>query len=86
MGRKTCARGAKQVLSGRNNDHFNKLTGSEVRVLHAVAETGGVPEIAAVLGISESTVRRQLNSLFDKTGTQADLVKLVATHASPFHT
>lgn len=64
-----------------------KLTGSEVRVLHAVVETGGVPEIAAALGILESTVRTHLKSLFDKTGThrQADLVKLVATHAGPFH-
>ena len=64
-----------------------KLTGSEVRVLHAVVETGGVPEIAAALGILESTVRTHLKSLFEKTGAhrQADLVKLVATHASPFH-
>jgi DNA-binding CsgD family transcriptional regulator len=64
-----------------------KLTGSEVRVLQAVVETGGVPEIAVALGVSESTVRTHLKNLFDKTGThrQADLVKLVATHASPFH-
>jgi DNA-binding NarL/FixJ family response regulator len=63
-----------------------KLTGSEVRVLHAIVDTGGVPDIAAALGISESTVRTHLKRLFEKTDThrQVDLVKLVAAHASPF--
>jgi DNA-binding CsgD family transcriptional regulator len=63
-----------------------KLTGTEVRVLHAVVETGGVPDIAAVLGISRTTVRTHLKHLFEKTGTrrQADLVKLIGAHASPF--
>ena len=62
-----------------------KLTGSEVRVLHAIVDTGGVPDIAAALGISESTVRTHLKRLFGKTSThrQVDLVKLVAAHASP---
>jgi DNA-binding NarL/FixJ family response regulator len=63
-----------------------RLTGSEVRVLHAIVDTGGVPDIAAALGISESTVRTHLKRLFEKTSThrQVDLVKLVAAHASPF--
>jgi DNA-binding NarL/FixJ family response regulator len=63
-----------------------KLTGSEVRVLHAIVDTGGVPDIAAALGISESTVRTHLKRLFEKTSThrQVDLVKLLAAHASPF--
>lgn len=63
-----------------------KLTGGEVRVLQAVVDTGGVPEIAEALGISTSTVRTHMRSLFEKTGThrQADLVKLIAEHASPF--
>ncbi|HWL21060.1 MAG TPA: helix-turn-helix transcriptional regulator [Bradyrhizobium sp.] len=62
------------------------LTGTEVRVLQAIVATGGVPDVAAALGISESTVRSHLKRLFDKTSThrQADLVKLVATHANPF--
>jgi DNA-binding CsgD family transcriptional regulator len=61
------------------------LTGSELRVLSAVVEIGGVPEIADTLGISESTVRTHLKQLFQKTGShrQADLVKLVATHSKP---
>jgi hypothetical protein len=47
---------------------------------------GGVPDIAAALGISGSTVRTHLKRLFEKTSThrQVDLVKLVASHASPF--
>jgi DNA-binding NarL/FixJ family response regulator len=63
-----------------------KLTGSEVRVLHAIVETGGVPDIAAALGVSESTVRTHLKRLFEKTAThrQVDLVMLVAGHAGPF--
>jgi DNA-binding NarL/FixJ family response regulator len=63
-----------------------RLTGSEVRVLHAIVDTGGVPDIAAALGVSESTVRTHLKRLFEKTAThrQVDLVKLVAAHASPF--
>lgn len=63
-----------------------KLTGSEVRVLHAIVDTGGVPEIAVALGVSEATVRTHLKRLFDKTSThrQVELVKLVAAHRAPF--
>jgi DNA-binding CsgD family transcriptional regulator len=45
-----------------------------------------VPQIAHELGLAESTVKSHLRNLFDKTGVnrQADLVKLVAEHASPF--
>jgi DNA-binding CsgD family transcriptional regulator len=62
------------------------LTASEVRALQAVVEIGGVPAVARALGISEATVKTHLHHLFAKTGTirQADLVKLVASHASPF--
>ena len=57
-----------------------KLTPSELRVLHAIVEVGGVPEVAAALGIAVTTVKTHLGRLFEKTGTkrQADLVKLVA--------
>lgn len=63
-----------------------KLTPSELRVLNAVVEVGGVPSIAVALGISEATVKTHLHHVFTKTGTmrQAELVKLVAGHASPF--
>jgi DNA-binding CsgD family transcriptional regulator/PAS domain-containing protein len=62
-----------------------KLTPSELRVLAALSEVGGVPAVAEVVGIAEATVKTHLQHLFAKTGTnrQTDLVKLVATHASP---
>jgi DNA-binding CsgD family transcriptional regulator len=61
------------------------LTPSEVRVLLAIAQEGGVPETAVALGINESTVRTHLQRVFAKTGTgrQADLVKLVAELSNP---
>jgi DNA-binding CsgD family transcriptional regulator len=63
-----------------------KLTGTELRVLQAIVDIGGVPEAAAALGISESTVRTHLKALFEKTEThrQVELVKLLAAHTNPF--
>jgi DNA-binding CsgD family transcriptional regulator len=62
-----------------------KLTPSELRVLLAIVEVGGVPEVAAVLGVASTTIRTHLYRLFEKTGVtrQADLVKLVAGYATP---
>jgi DNA-binding CsgD family transcriptional regulator/PAS domain-containing protein len=62
-----------------------KLTPTELRVLLAVVEVGGVPEVAEALGISEGTVKTHLHRLFAKTDTarQADLVKLVAGFSNP---
>jgi DNA-binding CsgD family transcriptional regulator/PAS domain-containing protein len=62
-----------------------KLTPSELRVLLAIVEVGGVPEVAEALGIGEATVKTHLHRLFAKTetGRQADLVKLVAGFSSP---
>ena len=56
------------------------LTPTELRVLLAIVEVGGVPEVAAALGVADSTIKAHLGSLFEKTGAgrQADLVKLVA--------
>jgi DNA-binding CsgD family transcriptional regulator len=61
---------------------FN-LTPAEVRVLFAIIEIGGVPEVAPVLGISEQTVKTHLHRIYEKTATrrQADLVKLVAGYS-----
>lgn len=62
-----------------------KLTPTELRVLMAIVEVGGVPEVATAFGIAETTVRTHVTRLFEKTGTsrQADLVKLVAGYATP---
>jgi DNA-binding CsgD family transcriptional regulator len=62
-----------------------KLTAMELRVLLAIVEVGGVPEVAEVLGIAETTVRTHLQQTYYKTGTnrQADLVKLVAAFSNP---
>src|SRR5436305_3416796 len=63
---------------------FN-LTPTELRVLLAIVEVGGVPEVAAALRIAVTTVKSHLGRLFDKTGVtrQADLVKLVAGYSTP---
>jgi DNA-binding CsgD family transcriptional regulator len=63
-------------------DQF-KLTPAEVRVMFAIVEIGGVPEVAPVLGISEQTVKTHLHRIYEKTATkrQADLVKLVASYS-----
>jgi len=65
-----------------------KLTPSELRVLAAVSDAGGIPSLATALGVSAATVKTHLHHLFNKTGTnsQADLVKLLAAHASPLRT
>ena len=61
---------------------FN-LTPAEIRVLFAIVEIGGVPEVAPVLGISEQTVKSHLHHIYEKTGAkrQADLVKLIANYS-----
>jgi DNA-binding CsgD family transcriptional regulator/PAS domain-containing protein len=67
---------------------FYKLTPTELRVLFAIVQVGGVPEVAESMGISPSTVKTHLRRLFVKTGTdrQADLVKLVAGYVNPLVT
>jgi DNA-binding CsgD family transcriptional regulator/PAS domain-containing protein len=57
-----------------------RLTMAELRVLLAIVEVGGVPEVAEALGVAVSTVRTHLGRVYEKTGVarQADLVKLVA--------
>jgi DNA-binding CsgD family transcriptional regulator len=61
------------------------LTPTELRVLLAIVEIGGVPEVAVSLGVAESTVKTHLGRLFEKTGVgrQADLVKIVAGFSMP---
>ena len=62
------------------------LTPMELRVLLAIVEVGGVPEVAKALGVADSTVKTHLRRLYQKTGAarHADLVKIVATFSNPF--
>jgi DNA-binding CsgD family transcriptional regulator len=62
-----------------------RFTPAELRVFLAIVEIGGVPEVAPILGISETTVKTHLQHIFEKTGTsrQADLVKLFAGFMGP---
>jgi DNA-binding CsgD family transcriptional regulator/PAS domain-containing protein len=62
-----------------------KLTPTELRVLLAIVDIGGVPEVAAALGVAATTIKTHLGRLFAKTGVgrQADLVKLVAGFSTP---
>lgn len=61
------------------------LTGSEIRVLAAMASNSTAQAIADRLGLSTATVRTHLHHLFAKTGTQrqSELVRLLAAHATP---
>jgi DNA-binding CsgD family transcriptional regulator/PAS domain-containing protein len=62
-----------------------RLTPGELRVLIAIVDIGGVPEVADALKVSPTTVRSHLRRVFEKTGVsrQADLVKLVRKPALP---
>ena len=62
-----------------------QLTPMELRVLLAIVEVGGAPEVAELLGIATSTVKTHLSRIYEKTGTKrhADLVKLVAGFSGP---
>ena len=64
------------------------LTPTELRVLMAIVDIGGVPEVAAALGVAASTVKTHLGRLYEKTGVkrQADLVKLFASFTTPLRT
>ena len=61
------------------------LTSRELTVLLGIAEHGGIPDVATMLGISPGTVKAHLKRVFAKTGArrQADLAKIVAGVANP---
>jgi DNA-binding CsgD family transcriptional regulator/PAS domain-containing protein len=62
-----------------------ELTPTELRVLQAIIDVGGVPQTAENLGVAETTVKTHLHRVFAKTGAtrQADLVKIVAGYSTP---
>ncbi len=62
-----------------------QLTPMELRVLLAIVEVGGAPEVAEALGVAETTIKTHLGRLYQKTGAgrQANLVKLVAGFSNP---
>ena len=61
------------------------LTPTELRVLLAIVDVGGIPQVATALGVADSTIKTHVGRLFAKTGVgrQADLVKLVAGFCTP---
>jgi len=62
-----------------------RLTPTELRVLFAIVNVGGIPQVAAALGVAVSTIKTHVGRLYDKTGAvrQADLVKLVVGFLNP---
>ena len=62
------------------------LTSRELSVMLAIVNTGGVPKVAEMLGLSQETVKSNLKRVFAKTSSsrQADLAKIVAGVANPF--
>lgn len=62
-----------------------KLTAAEARVLFALLAAEGISETAAVLGISDETVKTHLKRIYGKTGVsgQVELFKLLLGFANP---
>jgi DNA-binding CsgD family transcriptional regulator len=62
-----------------------QLTPTELRVLLAIVNIGGIPEVATALGVADTTIKTHVGRLFEKTGAgrQADLVKVVAGFSTP---
>ena len=60
------------------------LTPAECRLAAALCAGGTIASVAGQAGVSGNTVRSQLKSIFDKTGTrrQSQLIKLMMSLAS----
>ena len=73
------------LMPGEAFARLHRLTGSELRVLLALAQGLGGKEAADMLGISEPTVRTHLQHIFSKTGTsrQAKLLQLLHNSTPP---
>jgi DNA-binding CsgD family transcriptional regulator len=73
------------LLPGEAFGRLYKLTGSELRVLLALAQGLGGKEAADMLGIGEPTIRTHLQRIFSKTNTvrQSDLLCLFQNATPP---
>ena len=73
------------LMPGEAFARLHRLTGSELRVLLALAQGLGGKEAADMLGVSEPTVRTHLQHIFAKTGTskQAQLLHLLHNSTPP---
>ncbi|MEJ8814862.1 helix-turn-helix transcriptional regulator [Variovorax ureilyticus] len=73
------------LMPGEAFARLHGLTGGELRVLLALSQGLGGMESAAMLGISEPTVRTHLQRIFSKTGTtrQSDLLSLLHRSTPP---
>ncbi len=62
------------------------LTAAESRIALAIAEIGSTPMIAETLGVSVTTVRTHLQSLYNKTGArrQSEIVGVLRGFVGPF--
>jgi DNA-binding CsgD family transcriptional regulator len=60
-----------------------RLTPTELRILLAIVEVGGVPDVAVALGIAESTVKTHLGRLFEKTGAGRQAISSRSSSGSP---
>jgi len=66
------------------NTHYG-LTPAESRVASLLADGHAPRTIAAMIGVSDNTVRSQIKTIFSKTGVcrQAELVRLLLSYAEP---
>ncbi len=53
------------------------VTPTDLQVLLAIVEIGGVPEVAAALGVAETKVKIHLARPYKKTGSSRRAVKVV---------
>lgn len=61
------------------------FTPREMQIFIGIVQFGGVPEVAQMFGLAQTTVRSHLQHIFDKTGVrdQRDLIRIAMTYLSP---
>ena len=75
--------GCEQTVSGQRLREFFGLTAAEARIATALFEGATPKQIAQKNGVSINTIRAQLASIYDKTGTtgQSELARLMTREA-----